>query len=140
MAETNKATKLDANIDDSQFNNHSEKKKKEDSKLLPYLLGGLILLTAFYFISEDRFSSNTPKELTAEQEQIQTEVTDIVESYVTENGSLPDDPNLLNLPENSEIIMGDGGEWVVSTPDGQLIFSENILPPYEDGPLGEDIQ
>ncbi|MCK5132128.1 MAG: hypothetical protein KAR40_08265 [Candidatus Sabulitectum sp.] len=134
MAEENKPIRLDAGIDDSAFGKKTvAPKKKKDSKLLPYLLGGLILLTGYYLISAGGRSASS-LDLTPEQEQIQTEVTGVIDSYVTENGSLPDDPSNLNLPEGSEIIMGDDGSWMVSTADGQLILSENALPPFEDGP------
>lgn len=134
MAEENKPIQLDAGIDDSAFGeNKVAPKKKKDSKLLPYLLGGLVLLTAYYFISGTGNSGPT-LELTLEQEEVQTQVTDIVEDYIRHSGSLPDDPAELNLPAGSEIIMGDDGSWMVSTADGQLILSENALPPFEDGP------
>lgn len=134
MAEENKPIRLDAGIDDSAFGKKKTPlKKKDDSKLLPYLLGALILLAGYYFISGGSGSGNQ-MELTPEQEEVQAIVTDYMETYVAENGSLPEDPAELNLPEGSDIIIGDDGSWVVSTADGQLIFSENILPPYEDGP------
>ncbi len=136
MAEANKPVSLDANISDTAFNKKkSPQKEEKDSKLLPYLLGALVLLAGYYLISSSGGSS-IQMELTPEQEQVQTEITGIVESYVSENGSFPDDPAELNLPEGSEIIMGNDGSWIVSTADSQLILSENALAPFEDGPQG----
>ncbi|MCD4708868.1 MAG: hypothetical protein K8S62_14140 [Candidatus Sabulitectum sp.] len=135
MTEEQKPTQLDAGIDDSVFaeNKGSPLKKKDDSKLLPYLLGGLILVAGYFFISGGG-RSDLQTELTPEQVEVQTAVTDFVESYIAENGSLPDNPAELNLPEEFEIITGDDGSWVVRTADGQLIFSEGALPPFEGGP------
>ncbi|MEA3266204.1 MAG: hypothetical protein U9P42_04600 [Candidatus Fermentibacteria bacterium] len=134
MTQENKPISLDAEIDDSRFErDKGPPKKKKESKLLPYLLGGLVLLAGYYFISGGS-SSGVQMDLTPEQVQVQTDITDVVESYVSENGSLPDDPTALDLPEGSEIIMGDDGSWIVSTTDGQLIFSEDALAPFEDGP------
>ncbi len=135
MTQESKPIRLDAEIDDSRFGSDKvPPKKKNEAKLLPYLLGGLVLLAAYYFITAGG-SSGVQMELTPEQVQVQTAVTDVVESYVSDNGSLPDDPTELNLPEGSEMIMGDDGSWIVSTADGQLIFSEDALAPFEDGPL-----
>ncbi|MCK5036056.1 MAG: hypothetical protein KAS73_09210 [Candidatus Sabulitectum sp.] len=134
MTQEDKPVSLDAEIDDSRFGSDKvPPKKKKESKLLPYLLGGLVLLAGYYLISSDS-NSGIQMELTSEQVQVQTSITDIVESYVSENGSLPDDPTELNLPEGSEILMGDDGSWIVSTADGQLIMSEDALPPFEEGP------
>lgn len=134
MAQENKPISLDAEIDDSRFGNDKvPPKKKKESKLLPYLLGGLVLLAGYYLISGGS-SSSIQMELTEEQVQVQTNITDVVESYVSVNRSLPADPTALDLPEGSEIIMGDDGSWIVSTADGQLIFSENALAPFEEGP------
>ena len=134
----NKPTRLDAGIDDSIF----EKKvpsgrNKKESKALPYLLGALILV-AGYFILSSVSNSGPQMELTPEQEAVQENITGIVEDYITVNGSLPENPADLNLPEGSEVIIGDNNSWIVSTPDGQLILSENALPPFEDGPLNRD--
>lgn len=134
MTQENKPIRLDSEIDDSRFGNDKiSPKKKKESKLLPYLLGGLVLLAGYYLISGGS-SSGVQMGLTEEQVQVQTNITDVVESYVSENGSLPDDPAALDLPEGSEIVMGDDGSWIVSTADGQLIVSENALAPFEEGP------
>ncbi len=134
MTQENKPIRLDAEIDDSRFGSDKVPPgKKKEAKLLPYLLGGLVLLAGYYFISGGS-NSGVQMELTEEQVLVQTDITDVVESYVSENGSLPDDPAALDLPEGSEIIMGDDGSWIVSTADGQLIMSEGALPPFEEGP------
>ena len=134
----NKPTRLDAGIDDSIF----EKKvppgrNKKESKALPYLLGALILV-AGYFIVTSVSNSGPQMELTPEQEVVQENITGILEDYIAVNGSLPENPADLDLPEGSEVIIGDNNSWVVSTPDGQLILSENALPPFEDGPPNRD--
>lgn len=130
MTEGNKPVRLDAGIDDTVFNKEQVLKKKE-SKLLPYLLAALILLAGYYFITVGS-DSGPGMELTPEQVEVQTNITSIVEEYVSRTGSLPDDPAELNLPDGSDIIMGDDGSWIVSTPDGQLIISEDALPPFEE--------
>ncbi len=133
MTEEHKPVQLDAGIDDSAFaeNKGSPGKKKDNLNLLPYLLGCLVLLAGYYLISGGG-GSGLQTELTPEQEQVQIMVVDVMENYAAGNSTLPDDPAELNLPEGSEIIVGDNGLWIVSTADGQLIMSENALPPLED--------
>ncbi len=135
MTEGNKPTRLDAGIDDSVFEKKppSAARNKKESKALPYLLGGLVLV-AGYFIVTSVSNSGPQMELTPEQEAVQNNVSGIMEDYITVNGALPENPADLNLPEGSEVIVGDNNTWVVSTADGQLILSENALPPFEEGP------
>ena len=141
MAEGNKPTRLDAGIDDSVFEkkNSSSTRKKKESKALPYLLGVLVL-AAGYFIATSVSNSGPQMELTPEQEAVQNNVSGIMEDYISVNGSLPENPADLNLPEGSEVIVGDNNSWMVSTPEGQLILSENALPPFDDGPPSRDTQ
>ncbi len=122
---------LDAGVDESSFGKKKqEKKKKEESKALPILLGVLVLLAIYYFVTSP--SSSPSMELTAEEIATEEAVTDEINTYIEENGSLPENPSELNLPPGSDLSVTDDGQWAVVTADGQLIFSEDALPPYDE--------
>ena len=122
---------LDAQVDESAFGTKKQKKKgKKESKALPILLGVLVLLAIYYFIASPGKSSSM--ELTAEQVATEDAVTNEINTYIDENGSLPENPNELNLPPGSDLSVTDDGQWAVVTADGQLIFSEDALPPYDE--------
>ena len=122
---------LDAGVDESSFGSKQEKKKeKKESKALPILLGVLALLVIYYFIASP--SSSSSIELTAEEIETEEAVKNEINNYIEDNGSLPANPSELNLPPGSELSVTVDGQWAVVTADGQLIFSENALPPYDE--------
>ncbi|GEM_PF-1820865 len=127
MTEENKPVQLDASIEYSKKTEKNGNTSDKKNKALPWLLGVLVVLGAFYVI--DSAGENSLRtELTPEQEQIAETVTELVSSYVEENG-VPDDPRDLQLSEGSEIVFNDDGSWIVSTAEGQLISSPGAMTP-----------
>ena len=122
---------LDAGVDESSFGKKKQnKKEKKESKALPILLGVLVLIAIYYFIASP--SSSSSMELTADEIATEEAVTNEINTYIEANGSLPENTSELNLPLGSDLSVTDDGKWAVVTADGQLIFSENALPEYDE--------
>jgi len=127
MAEENKPIQLDESIEYSKKPDKTGNGSSKKNRALPWLLGVLALVGVFYVL-DSTGGSSLQTELTPEQEQIAETVTELVSSYVEENG-VPDDPRDLQLSEGSEIVFNDDGSWIVSTAEGQLISSPGAMTP-----------
>lgn len=127
MAEEHKPMQLDEGIELSKRPEKIDNGSVKKSKLLPWLLGVLVLAAA-YLLFNSSGGGALQTELTPEQEQVAETVTESVNSYVEENG-IPDDPRDIELSEGSVIVFNDDGSWIVSTAEGQLISSPEALTP-----------